>query len=208
MAEWNRFRWAFLAMAIVGVAGWASAQRVAAYSPAQTTAGYLPASDLAVTITLEQVQVPPALPGYGMRAYWDVQGGTRIPVSGTPGATTAIVSVAPALRTIGQHTVIFCVVFNTGETQIESCTNPATSARFTVNAAPGITNASLLPGASVNTPYSVALTASGGTGARSWSLGQGSALPPGLSLNPTTGRRMFRHPHAGGHFQFHGSRHG
>jgi hypothetical protein len=43
-----------------------------------------------------------------------------------------------------------------------------------------------LPTGSVATPYTASLTATGGTGAYTWSITKG-ALPSGLSLNPATG---------------------
>jgi hypothetical protein len=43
-----------------------------------------------------------------------------------------------------------------------------------------------LPGATLQTPYSVSLRAAGGSGARTWSITAGT-LPSGLSLNPATG---------------------
>ena len=182
-------RWVLGVLCLLGLAGYASGQRVSGYSPAQTTVSYPSAtSDLPVVISLEGTTVPPALPSYSMRAYWDTQvAANRIPVTGTPGATTATVTVSPSFRTAGLHKVIFCVVVNLGPAPAESCTNPATSATFTINPDPVITTASPLPPASVSTPYSLQLTATGGTGARTWSVAAGSSLPPGLALNPTSG---------------------
>ncbi len=183
----TKIRWTIGMLCFLGLASAASGQRVSGYNPAQTTASYLQGSNLPIAITLEGTQVPPSLPGYGMKAYWDTQGGVQIPVTGTPGATTATVSVSPTLRTAGLHTVIFCVVYNAGPGPIESCTNPDTSAKFTINPDPAITNSSPLPAASINTPYSQQLSATGGTGGRSWAVASGSSLPPGLVLNSSTG---------------------
>lgn len=181
-------RWIPGMLCLLGLASIASGQTVTGYSPAQTTASYQPISNLNITITLNGVQVPPAGAGFSMRAYWDAQGtGNQIPVTGTPGESTAVVAVRPDLRTAGQHTVLFCIVFNTGPGPVESCTNPATSAKFIVNPDPIVTTESPLPSASTNTPYSLQLTASGGTAGRTWSLAQGSSPPPGLALNPGSG---------------------
>ncbi len=182
-------RWVLGVLCLLGLAGYASGQRVSGYSPAQTTVSYPSAtSDLPVVISLEGTTVPPALPSYSMRAYWDTQvAANRIPVTGTPGATTATVTVSPSFRTAGLHKVIFCVVINLGPGPVESCTDPATSATFTINPDPVITTASPLPPASVSTPYSLQLNATGGTGSRTWSVAAGSSLPPGLALNPTSG---------------------
>ena len=48
-----------------------------------------------------------------------------------------------------------------------------------------ILTSSPLPGATVSQIYAAQLQGTGGTGARSWSLASGSALPAGLSLAPT-----------------------
>ncbi len=62
----------------------------------------------------------------------------------------------------------------------------AMSAAVTVNAAPFLTFGPP-PAGEVSIPYSVALTATGGTGALTWSVNAGS-LPPGLTLNSSTGQ--------------------
>ncbi len=49
-----------------------------------------------------------------------------------------------------------------------------------------ITSSSPLPAATVNTPYSTTLAASGGTPPYAWSVASGT-LPPGFSLNASTG---------------------
>ncbi len=50
-----------------------------------------------------------------------------------------------------------------------------------------VTTTSPLPLAPLNTPYSVTLTATGGTGSDTWSVATGSTLPSWLSLNSATG---------------------
>ena len=61
----------------------------------------------------------------------------------------------------------------------------AASAAVTVNAGPSLTFGAP-PAGEVSIGYSDQLTASGGTGALTWSVSSGS-LPPGLSLNSSTG---------------------
>ncbi len=50
-----------------------------------------------------------------------------------------------------------------------------------------VTTTSPLPLAPLNTPYSVTLAATGGTGSDTWSVATGSTLPSWLSLDATTG---------------------
>jgi probable HAF family extracellular repeat protein len=50
-----------------------------------------------------------------------------------------------------------------------------------------VTTGSTLPYGNVNVSYSQTLTATGGTGSLTWSLGAGQFLPPGLSLDGATG---------------------
>ena len=50
-----------------------------------------------------------------------------------------------------------------------------------------VASSGALPYGNVNVAYSYALTATGGTGALTWSLANGTLLPPGLSLNGVTG---------------------
>ncbi|MCW2931401.1 MAG: hypothetical protein JWM19_2363, partial [Actinomycetia bacterium] len=80
-------------------------------------------------------------------------------------------------------------------------TGPASamSSAVTVNAGPALTFAAP-PAGEVSIAYSDALTATGGTGALTWSVSAGS-LPPGLSLNPSTGL-LSGTPTAGGSYPF------
>lgn len=201
-----------LAVFALTVAGRAqSLYVVSGYSPSQTTFGYLPQGNLPITLTLGGgMAVPPAGAGYGMTAYWDAGessgggsgsfasrnprfdrvGGTLISISPTPapGSTTLTVIVPPALRTVGSHTVTFCWVVSLGAGSVETpCTSPSASAKFTVNPAPSVTTPGVLPSASVGSPYSVSLAASGGTGTLVWSLASGSSLPPGLNFSQSSG---------------------
>jgi hypothetical protein len=74
--------------------------------------------------------------------------------------------------------------------------NTTASFTITVAAALTITTANPLPNATVGTPYSQTLTAVGGSGTPTWAASPGSdgavignvtGLPPGISLNPSTG---------------------
>lgn len=199
MTKLAGLRWITLVILLIGCGLVGRAQTVASYNPSQTTVGYLPSSNLSVAITFQNFQLAPDLPSYSNRAYWDVQGGTQISISGAPGATSATVSIPPALRTAGQHVVVACLVVSVGAGQIESCTDPVASAKFTVNPAPSITTASPLPTGTVSSAYSLTFAATGGTGSRTWSVGTG--LPPGLSLNQTTGA-LTGTPTAPGTFNF------
>jgi len=64
------------------------------------------------------------------------------------------------------------------------------TSKLTVTLVPGIplaiTNTSLLAAAVVNQAYNVVMAATGGTAPLTWSVQSGN-LPPGLTLNPTTG---------------------
>jgi hypothetical protein len=59
------------------------------------------------------------------------------------------------------------------------------STTLTVTSAPLAITTTSLPGATLNTAYSAPLTATGGTPPYTWSAGSG--LPPGLTLNGSTG---------------------
>jgi hypothetical protein len=62
-------------------------------------------------------------------------------------------------------------------------TSASASVAITVNPDPAVTTAGALPAATTNTAYSAALAASGGSGALSWALANGSSLPTGLTLS-------------------------
>jgi Putative Ig domain len=58
---------------------------------------------------------------------------------------------------------------------------------FTVSVLPALTvTSSSAPAATLGTSYSLALSAQGGSGTRTWSIASGQ-LPPGLALNPASG---------------------
>ena len=75
----------------------------------------------------------------------------------------------------------------------------ANSSAVTVNTGPSLTFAAPPPG-EVSVAYRDALTATGGTGALTWSVSSGT-LPPGLTLNSATGV-LSGTPTAGGSFTF------
>jgi len=66
-------------------------------------------------------------------------------------------------------------------------TGPASSPSNSVTTSAPIVAAGALPSGEVSVPYSTTPTASGGTGALTWSV-TGGSLPAGLTLNPTTGQ--------------------
>lgn len=204
MTRPSAFTWLFLTLLVLAVSTAGFAQTVTGYSPSQTTEGYLPSSNLPVTIFLEGIQYAPA--PYINRAYWVTLSGTRtqISVTGTPGATQAVVSVPPQLRIAGQYTVSFCGVINLDSGQV-GCTNVANSAKFTVNPPPSITSTSPLPGGRVGAAYSFTFAATGGTldpklPIYAWSISAGT-LPPGLTLSPSTGI-LSGTPTTGGAYSF------
>jgi len=81
------------------------------------------------------------------------------------------------------------------------CIPKKSQRRFTVDvvAALGITTASAPP-ATLGTPYSLRLSAQGGSGTRTWSIASG-ALPPGLTLNSASGE-ISGSPSAAGVYEF------
>ena len=81
------------------------------------------------------------------------------------------------------------------------CIPKKSQRRFTVDvvSALAITTASAPP-ATEGTPYSLRLSAQGGSGTRTWSIASG-ALPPGLTLNATTGE-VSGSPTAAGVYEF------
>lgn len=75
----------------------------------------------------------------------------------------------------------FTVLVTDSGTPAQSAAQALTLA---VTVAPLAASTSVLPGATVNSVYSAALAATGGSGAYAWSLQAGS-LPPGLTLSPS-----------------------
>jgi len=160
-----------------------SAQTVASYSPAQTTVGYQTESNLNVLVTLDHFVVPAA----PRRAYLggnEAQGGVPLTiVSATTESLQFVVAIPPSLRTAASaRPVVLCQRVLLGSTTVDGfCTDAASSANFIVNAAPAITTPATLTSSLPDVPYSAVVTATGGTGAKVWSLQSGS-LPPGIAL--------------------------
>jgi hypothetical protein len=77
------------------------------------------------------------------------------------------------------------------------------SLSITINAAPLVITTSSLPGGTVGSTYTASLAATGGRAPYSWSWSPavGSQLPPGLTLNATTGQ-ISGTPTADGSFSF------
>ncbi len=100
---------------------------------------------------------------------------TNLPAGLTMGVSTGTVSGTPT--TAGTKSGTVTVTDSLGATATQAFT-------VTINAALSITTASL-PASTVNRPYpSTTMTRSGGTAPFGWSA---TGLPPGLSIDPTTG---------------------
>lgn len=178
------FCWFLLLLTLLPLEAWAQQPpRVVGYNPAQTTVGYQPSSNLNVVVQLANFTVPPA----PRRAYWggnEAAGGTVIPiVAAETNATQFIVGIPPALRQqSASQPIVLCQRINLAGGAIDgACTNASQSALFQVNPPPSITSASPLPAGTVNVAYSFTFAATGGTGARTFSLNTGS-LPSGLRI--------------------------
>ncbi|MCW5965269.1 MAG: hypothetical protein KIT83_14635 [Bryobacterales bacterium] len=126
---------------LASLAAQAPAQaRVATYFPPATTVGALPGQPLAVNITLQNFTLA-NIPNSGTRAYWVVEGGAAVGLSGQPGGTTATLSIPESLRgTPGSFPVVVCNFVNFGQGPVDyECTAPASSASFIINAPPQFT---------------------------------------------------------------------
>ena len=130
-----------------------------------------------------------AITGYVVTPY--VNGAAQTPQTFTGTATTQTVT---GLTPGTSYTFTVAAVNAAG-------TGPASarSSAVTVNAGPSLTFAAP-PAGEVGVPYSDQLTASGGTGALTWSVSSGS-LPGGLALNSSTGL-LSGTPTASGSFSF------
>ena len=107
---------------------------------------------------------------------WAVTAGT-LPAGLTLNATTGVISGTPT--TAGTVTFTVTVTDSVGGTASASLT-------MTIATAVTITTISPLPPGTTATPYSTTLTATGGVTPYTWTITAG-ALPPGLSLNASTG---------------------
>jgi len=117
-----------------------------------------------------------AITGYVVTPY--IAGVAQAPQTFTSTATTqAVTGLTP-----GTSYTFKVAAINAAGTGPAS----AMSSAVTVNAGPALTFAAP-PAGEVSVAYSYALTATGGTGALTWSISTGS-LPPGLSVNSATGQ--------------------
>lgn len=120
---------------------------------------------------------------------------TLTPSGGTPAYTWTISAGAlPAGLTLGSATGVITGV-PSGSAGTASFTVTVTDSlsasigkafTLTTNAAPAVTTNTPMPGGTVGTPYNQTLTETGGTLPLAWSI-TGGALPPGLTLNASTG---------------------
>ncbi|MCX7605372.1 MAG: Ig domain-containing protein, partial [Bryobacteraceae bacterium] len=120
---------------------------------------------------------------------WQLAGGT-VPPGLVFAPSTGTLSGTPTA--VGAYMFTVRVSDSAGASRTASFT-------LTVNAQLSITSTSPLPSASLGTPYSHTLTATGGAPPYAWSLQSGS-LPPGLSLAPDG--RISGTPAASGTFSF------
>lgn len=109
---------------------------------------------------------------------WSVSAGALPPGLTLNGATGAIAGTPTTEGTFNFTVRATDSVPLTGEKALSIQINPAPRP-------PTITTTEL-PNGTVNARYNQTLTATGGTGARTWSVSAGN-LPPGLTLNSTTG---------------------
>ncbi len=147
---------------------------------------------------------PPVLPGGGVgvpyTAVMNATGGTlpytwnvasgALPPGLTLGAATGAITGAPSSP--GTFTFTVRVVDSNAQTRTSS------SLSISVAAAPLVIQTASLPNGAVGSAYSGSLTANGGTQPYAWSILTG-ALPPGISLNATTGA-LTGTPTAAGNF--------
>jgi hypothetical protein len=106
---------------------------------------------------------------------WTLSGGTTLPANLSLNASTGAITGTPT--TAG--TFNFTVQAADSGTPQQKVTKSFT---ITIIQQLAITTPAALPTGSVTTPYSVTLASSGGTGAVTWALANGSTLPGGLTL--------------------------
>ena len=127
-----------------------------------------------VTVTLD-----PTTPGSGPSGTTTAK--TVTVASGTTEYVTFLVPSSISVPTATSYQVSIAGTTSTGTAFASTNT-----AALTVNAPVSITTSTPLPQGDVNSNYSQALTATGGSGTYTWAVAAGT-LPGNLSLNPTTG---------------------
>ena len=124
---------------------------------------------------------------------WAVTSGTLPPALSLSSSTTNSVQITGKPTTVGSFTFTITVTDSAGF---------SSSQQFTVVVSSlVITTTSPLPPASTTAAYSVTFAATGGVAPLTWSVVNGSTLPPGLMLNSTTGV-LSGTPTQGGTFTF------
>jgi large repetitive protein len=124
---------------------------------------------------------------------WAVTSGTLPPGLSLSSSTTNSVQITGKPTTVGSFTFTITVTDSAGF---------SSSQQFTVVVSSlAITTTSPLPPASTTAAYSVTFAATGGVAPLTWSVANGSILPPGLMLNSTTGV-LSGTPTQGGTFTF------
>jgi hypothetical protein len=124
---------------------------------------------------------------------WTLTGGTSLPANLSLNASTGAITGIPT--TAG--TFNFTVQAADSGTPQQKVTKSFT---ITIIQQLVITTPAALPTGSVTTPYSVTLASSGGTGAVTWAVANGSTLPGGLTL--TTAGVLAGTPTTAGTFNF------
>ena len=159
---------------------------VLATQPMTITVNPPPALDIATTSLAagvvgtaynQTVSVTGGVPSY----HWAVTSGS-LPAGLNLNASTGAITGTPTGTFTG--TSNFAITVTDSETP--TATSTSANLSISVSALPLIVTTGSLPGGTLSTPYSATLTASGGIAPYTWSISVGS-LPPGLSLNSSTG---------------------